>query len=33
MEDVYWLLDAPSDDRVEYVERKNHDCRKRAVWA
>ena len=28
MENVHWLLDAPSDDRVEDVERKNHDCRK-----
>ena len=23
-EDVHWLLDAPSDDRVEYVEGMNH---------
>lgn len=30
-EDVHWLLDAPSDDRVEDVERKNHGCRKKAV--
>ena len=28
MENVHWLLDAPSDDRVEDVERKNHGCQK-----
>ena len=28
MENVHWLLDAPSDDRVEDVERKNHGCHK-----
>ena len=30
-ENVHRLLDAPSDDRVEDVKRKNHGCRKKAV--